>query len=79
MRLKIKTGHLHLYVILPTCLVLNRLALAIALRALRPYVTLPPENQPALLHQLRQLRRQCRHLTLVEVHTAAGEEILLRL
>ena len=79
MRLKIKTGHFRLYVILPTCLVLNRLALSIALRALRPYVTLPPEGQPALLRQLRQLRRQCRHLALVEVHTAAGEEILLRL
>lgn len=79
MRLTIKTGHFRLYLMLPTCLVLNRLALAIALRALRPYVTLPPERRPELLRQLRRVRRQCRGLPLVDIRTAEGEKILLRL
>lgn len=79
MRLLIKTERFRLHIILPTCLVLNKLTLTIALWAARSYVTLPTERRTKFFRQLRTLRKQCRGLPVAEIRTASGEEILLRL
>lgn len=79
MRLHIKTGRFRLHLVLPTCLILNRLALTIALRAARPYVSLSPEGRGELLRLMRFCRQQYRGLCLVDIRTSQGEQIFLRL
>ena len=79
MRLYIKTNRFRLHLVLPTCLILNRLALTIALRAARPYVSLPPEGRGKLMRLMRLCRQQCRGLCLVDIRTSQGEQIFLRL
>ena len=78
MRLHIKTKDFRLHLILPTALVLNRLTFSIGLLALRSRLSLQPGARHELYRQLCQLRRLCRHNTLVEIRTHDGEEILLR-
>lgn len=79
MRLTIKTDGFHLRLILPTWLVLNRLTLSIVLIAAHRVLPLSPEGRSQLLEQCHHLRRVCRGVPLVEIHTGTGEEILVRL
>lgn len=79
MRLNIQTKGFRLKLWLPTWLILNRLTLSIVLRVLHSRVVLAPEARSQLLHQCRTLRKVCRGVPLVEVHTAGGEDILVRL
>lgn len=64
---------------LPNTLLFNRLGLSIALMASQKYVKVSETGKEALLAQLKRYRKQFKGLTLVEVKTSEGEEILVKL
>lgn len=84
MRVYVKSpGSITIYLALPTCLVINRATLGILQRALgrkdRPGVKISPEQAQRLLSVVRQVKKRYPHLELVDVKTAQGEIIKIRL
>ena len=71
MRLHIKTKAFRLHLLLPTWLILSKPG--------RRYVTLPPHRRAEVFRLTRRLRRQCRGVSLVDIHTQDGDEIRLTL
>lgn len=79
MKIKIRTKDFRMQLYFPTSLILSRLGVSIALRATQNYIRLTEEQKEVLVKGLRRCRKQYKGLTLVDVQTASGEEILVTL
>ncbi|WP_138294966.1 MULTISPECIES: hypothetical protein [unclassified Clostridium] len=84
MRVYVKSpGSITLYLALPTRLVVNRVTLGILQRALgradQPGVKISPEQAKRLLAVVRQAKKRYPRLELVDINTAQGEIVKIRL
>ena len=84
MRIKVKDEDTNLNIPLPTNLVFSRATVWLANRFGRKYAgdamkDIPPEALDRLFAEFRRIKRQHRHWTLVEVHSADGAEVEITL
>lgn len=79
MKIKIKTEGFRMTLLFPTSLVLSNFGISIILQIAGKYIAVPKENKKTILKEVKQWRKQWKGLSLVEVQTSRGEEILIKL
>lgn len=79
MKIRIKSKGFRLWLYLPYSLFLNRYSFSILFYSLKRYIYISPMGQRDLLRQIKKYRKQFKGLTLVEVHSSDGDDIIIRL
>ncbi|WP_147585182.1 hypothetical protein [Beduini massiliensis] len=79
MKIRIKSKGFRLWLYLPYSLFLNRYSFSLLFYALKRYVYISPMGQRDFLKQIKKYRKQFKGLTLVEVHSSDGDDIIIRL
>lgn len=84
MKIQIRSNGFPITILLPTNLLFSRSALHLANRLGRKYAgqaleSLPPQTLDALFAELRRIKKKYGHWDLVEVESADGEYVCIRL
>lgn len=80
MRIKVRSEEANFVLPIPTGLVLNSLTASLLPQLLADHgVQLSKEQALRLVSVIRQYRRRHKDWVLVEVHSASGEEVLIKL
>lgn len=82
MKIVIKSSDMKLIILLPTALVLNRLTVSIAAKIIRsrePSIPVSSNDLKRLIDEIKRYKRIHKNWEVVNIHTASGEKILVRL
>lgn len=79
MKVKIKTQDFRLRLYLPNVICLNSIGIKILLCYIQNYIEVSDIQKKELIRCMKICRRKCKGVTLIEVHSVEGDEIMVSL